>query len=339
MSNIKKRIIYKRTLYLSIIFFVLLAFNIIFLASLIRYYYLLGFFKISFEIVDNIVTIISAIIILGFISTRLPQLRNMGDSSLYEIAYLIIIGLFSILISYFNKSTNSDAFISPFMDMFEVLSVILILILISSKTKFFKNMMFHKARRKDKVVCLIIFTVLAIIASSYILFINDSYVNVRNMVVMTAGLFGGPVLGIPVGIISGVYRLMIGGSTAVPCSFATIICGFLGSAIYVLNGKKFLKHFWAVILMFLYIGFEMLLIVWMSPQNISIPYVQDIYPLMLFGNVLGMILFIMIVREEKKPDIDYEELRMRELQNTLDEYQDKVEQLEEDVEFLKKKIE
>lgn len=159
------------------------------------------------------------------------------------------------------------------------------------------------------------------------------------MVVMTAGLFGGPVLGIPVGIISGVYRLFLGGSTAVPCSSATIICGFLGSAIYVLNGKKFLKHFWAVILMFLYIGFEMLLIVWMSPQNISIPYVQDIYPLMLFGNVLGMILFIMIVREEKKPDIDYEELRMRELQNTLDEYQDKVEQLEEDVEFLKKKIE
>ena len=90
--------------------------------------------------------------------------------------------------------------------------------------------------------------------------------------------------------------------------------------------------------MFLFVGFEMLLVVWMCP-DISIPYVQNLYPLMVFANVVGMVLFLMIIKEDRKPKVDYEELRIRELENTLDEYQDRVDQLEDDVEFLKNKIE
>lgn len=278
-------------------------------------------------------TIISAIIIFGFISSQLPKLRDMGNSSFYEIAYLIIIGLMGIIISYFNKSTNADAFISPFMDMFEVLSVMLIMVLIMSKTRFFKNMIDHKARKRDLLACLIMFSFMGIVASTYILLIDNSYGNVRNLIIMIAGLSGGPVIGIPAGIISGGYRFLMGGPTAVPCSIATIICGFLSSAVYVINGKRFLKHFWAVFLMFLFVGFEMLLILWLCP-NISIPYVQNLYPLMVFGAVVGMFLFLMIIKENRKPKVDYEELRINELENTLEEYQDKVDQLEEDIEIL-----
>ena len=58
---------------------------------------------------------------------------------------------------------------------------------------------------------------------------------------------------------------------------------------------------------------------------------------MAFGNVLGMILFLMIIREQEKPnEIDYEELRIKELENTVEEYQDKIDKLEEDVEILKR---
>lgn len=338
MSNIKKMILYKRTLYLSIIFFVLLALNIIFLAALLRYYFVHDVFKITLDAIDNLVTIISAIILLGFISSQLPKLRDLGDSSFYEVAYLIIIGLMGIIISYFNKSTHADMFIAPFMDMFEVLSVILILTILMSKSMFFKNLIDHKARKRDLLTCLVMFSIMGIIASSYILLVNNSYGNVRNLIVMIAGLAGGPVIGIPVGIISGFYRLLIGGPTAVPCSVATIICGVLSSAIYVINGKKFLKRMWASFLMFLFVGFEMLLVVWMCP-DISIPYVQNLYPLMVFANVVGMVLFLMIIKEDRKPKVDYEELRIRELENTLDEYQDRVDQLEDDVEFLKNKIE
>lgn len=82
----------------------------------------------------------------------------------------------------------------------------------------------------------------------------------------------------------------------------------------------------------------MLLIIWLTPPNISITYINDIYPLMLFGAVLGMILLVMIFKEVKSDNsVSYEELRIRELENTLDEYDDELEKLREDVELLKEK--
>lgn len=338
MSNIKKIRTNQKSFLISLIFLVLIIFNVVLFASLIRFYYFAGFFKSSVEVFGQIFTMFSAIIILGFISTRLPQLRNMGDSSLYEIGYLIIIGLLSIIISYFNKSTNSDAFVDPFVRMFEVLSVELILMLVMSKTSFFKNVKNNIATKKDTFICFIMFLIISLIATTYVVQVDDAYSNVRNFVVMISGLFGGPVVGIPIAIISAVYRFLMGGSTAFPCSMSTVICGFMSSAIYVLNKKKFLKGYRAALLIFLFVGFEMLMIVWLTPESISIPYINDLYPLMVFGNVLGMILFLMIIREQEKPnEIDYEKLRIKELENTVEEYHDKIDRLEEDVELLKMK--
>ena len=337
MSHIKKIRTNPKSFLISLIFLVLIIFNVVLFASLIRFYFMAGFFKSSVEMFGQLFTMISAIIILGFISTRLPQLRNMGDNSLYEIGYLIIIGLLSIIISYFNKSTNSDAFVDPFVRMFEVLSVELILMLVMSKTSFFKNVKNGVANKKDTFICFIMFLIISLIATTYVVQVDDAYSNVRNFVVMISGLFGGPVVGIPIAIISAVYRFLMGGSTAFPCSMSTVICGFMSSAIYVLNKKKFLKGYRAALLIFLFVGFEMLMIVWVTPESISIPYINDLYPLMVFGNVLGMILFLMIIREQEKPkEIDYEVLRIKELENTVEEYQDKIDKLEEDVEILKR---
>ena len=337
MSHIKKIRTNPKSFLISLIFLVLIIFNVVLFASLIRFYFMAGFFKSSVEMFGQLFTMISAIIILGFISTRLPQLRNMGDSSLYEVGYLIIIGLLSIIISYFNKSTNSDAFVDPFVRMFEVLSVELILMLVMSKTSFFKNVKNGVANKKDTFICFIMFLIISLIATTYVVQVDDAYSNVRNLVVMISGLFGGPVVGIPIAIISAVYRFLMGGSTAFPCSMSTVICGFMSSAIYVLNKKKFLKGYRAALLIFLFVGFEMLMIVWVTPESISIPYINDLYPLMVFGNVLGMILFLMIIREQEKPkEIDYEVLRIKELENTVEEYQDKIDKLEEDVEILKR---
>ena len=321
-----------------LIFLLLIISNVILQSALIGYYLENNLLAISLPMVNNVLTMGSAIIIFGFISTRLPQFREAGDSSIYEIGYLVIIGLFSIILSYFNASTKTGAFIAPFLNMFKVLSVMLILMLIATKTRFFKNIMHKKYTLIDLFFTCVIFCILGCIASVYTIPVDNSYANVRNLIILIAGLFGGPVVGIPAGIVSGAFRFCGGGVTALPCSIATVIAGFLGSLIYILNGKKFLKGKYAVVLMFLYVGFEMLLIVWMTPSNISVPYINDIYPLMLFGSVLGMILFIMIFREVKSSNVvSYEELRIRELENTLEEYDDEIEKLREDVELLKKK--
>ena len=59
---------------------------------------------------------------------------------------------------------------------------------------------------------------------------------------------------------------------------------------------------------------------------------------MLFASVTGMVLFLMIVREGKinKKEISYEELRFKEMENSLYELGEKVDELEEEIERLRK---
>lgn len=338
MSNAKNK---TNKLSIDLIFLILLISNIVFFAALIQYYfYIEGKISIPIGTVNNIITMLSALIILGFISTRLPQFRMLGDSSIYEIGYLIVIGLLSLIISYFNKSTHSDTILYPYLEMFKVISVMLIFTLIATKTKPFKEIINGKFTKKNLILCFIIFTILGILASKYHVTVTDSYANVRNLIMMIAGIIGGPIIGIPTAIISGVFRYSLGGPTAFPCAVSTVLSGFLGSLLYILNGRKFLRTIPAVSLMFLYTGLDMLIIVFLTPSNISIPYVSDIYPLMLFANVLGMILFVMILKEQKSGDkkpITYEELKIKEMENMLEEYDEKIEKLEQDIEKLKNK--
>ena len=322
---------------INAIFLVLLILNIILYAFLIRYYLTNYNFDISLRSLSNIATMISAIILFGFISTRLPQFRKFGDSSIYEVSYLLLFGMLSIVISYFNKSTNTETFFAPYLEMFKILSIMIIFTLIATKIKSFKDILNGKITRRNQLICLVIFTALGCIASKYHVYVGDTPANVRCLIIMIGGLFGGPVVGIPSAIISGGFRYIQGGVTAFPCAVTTVIAGIIGSLIYVWNGKKFINNVPAVLLMFLFTGFEMLMIVMLTPDYISFPFITDIYPLMLFASVIGMVLFLMIVREGriKKKEISYEELRFKEMENSLYELSEKVEELEDEIESLR----
>lgn len=323
---------------INIIFLMLLLSNVILFLGL-AYYYLTKGIEIEFGTINNVLTIIATIIILGFISTRLPQFRRLGNSSLYEIGYLIIIGILSIMISYFNTSTHTQTLFAPYLEMFKILSVTLILFIIVTKTKPFKEVLHRKFTRKNQIICLIVFSILGIVASRSHIYVNNTPANIRCLIVMLSSLFGGPIVGIPTGIISGIYRYSLGGPTALPCAISTVICGIVGSLIFIWNDEKFPRTIPAIILMFLYTGFEMLMIVMISPPNISFPYVRHIYPIMLFGSVIGIILFTMIIREEKqstKKPLSYEELKIKELENELEGYDARIEDLEAAIEEMRK---
>ncbi len=61
----------------------------------------------------------------------------------------------------------------------------------------------------------------------------QSFANLRGMVVVTAGLFGGPVVGIGAGLIAGGHRYLmdIGGFSALPCGLATLLEGTVAGLI------------------------------------------------------------------------------------------------------------
>lgn len=61
----------------------------------------------------------------------------------------------------------------------------------------------------------------------------QSFANLRGMVVITAGLFGGPVVGIGAGLIAGGHRYLmdIAGFSALPCSLATLLEGTMAGIV------------------------------------------------------------------------------------------------------------
>lgn len=55
----------------------------------------------------------------------------------------------------------------------------------------------------------------------------QSYANLRAMAVISAGLFGGPAVGVGAGLIAAAHRYLIdvGGFSALPCAIATLLEG------------------------------------------------------------------------------------------------------------------
>ena len=81
----------------------------------------------------------------------------------------------------------------------------------------------------------------------------------------------------------------------------------------------------------------MLLILLLTPERISIRYVARVYPIMLFGATIGIILFKMILKEQtpKEKIYSYEELKIIEFENTLEEYDERIEELEQELAYLR----
>ena len=82
--------------------------------------------------------------------------------------------------------------------------------------------------------------------------------------------------------------------------------------------------------MFLMVGLEMLFILLYVPSSMDVQLVNSIYPPMLFGSVVGIVLFKLVIKdnEEKsknKKDIHEE---VAELKESLKEHEEKIDRLE-----------
>ena len=294
---LKKKYMMNSNLKINIIYIFLIISNIFLFIGLIDYS--INNVNIDINTIEIISTIIPTIIILGMITSRLYKLQQEGNS-LYKLLSLIMITTVGIMTSYFCHKINTASLFGSYLEMFKILCVILLFVLLSTQLKSMKEIIRGKYTKENILVCLIIFTLLGIFATLFHIDIDGTPANVRCMLVLISGLFGGPFVGIPVGLISGAFRYSIGGSTVLPCTIATVISGIIGSLIFIWNDKKFPKPKTAVILMFLFTGFEMELVVEMTPSYISFPLIFKIYPQMLFAALIGIVLFSMLIRDERK---------------------------------------
>lgn len=95
------------------------------------------------------------------------------------------------------------------------------------------------ANWRDKMIFILLFGCFSIMGTALGIQLKDGMIaNIRDIAPMLAGLTAGPLVGLCVGVIGGVHRLVMGGFTAVPCSLATVISGLLFGYIYHLNKGK-----------------------------------------------------------------------------------------------------
>lgn len=129
--------------------------------------------------------------------------------------------------------------------------------------------------------------------------IFHSIANLRAMAVITAGLFGGPIVGLGAGIIAGGHRFVIDpwGFSAVACSLATIVEGLLAGYMYLRFKERSLDWNRAMVLAFcgevMHMGFVLIL---SRPFDQAAELVRVIALPMIIGNTLGAGLFVHVIR-------------------------------------------
>ncbi|MED4800532.1 sensor histidine kinase [Bacillus atrophaeus] len=139
--------------------------------------------------------------------------------------------------------------------MLERVGIIVILGFILAHTKLFRQALQQPASYKGKAVLITIFSLFSIISNytgieiqKNIILNNDwvfeidpssSIANTRIMGVEIGGLLGGPIVGAGVGLLAGLHRLSLGGSTAFSCAVSSILAGILAGWI----GSYFRKRY------------------------------------------------------------------------------------------------
>lgn len=140
--------------------------------------------------------------------------------------------------------------------------------------------------------------------------------NSRDVAPLVAGLLGGPLTGIVVGLIGGIHRIFYGGLTQYVSGAITISAGVLGSILYLINKQKFTKPVVSFLIGAGLQGIHMILIVLFvtSPEEGKV--LGDVEKLalpMILSNGFGLALFAVLIENfDKENKMRLEKSRVEE---------------------------
>lgn len=186
--------------------------------------------------------------------------------------------------------------------------MILFFSFVFSRVKLFRHI-FSKSKmsKKDKIVLILFFAGIGIFGTYTGIPVKGALANTRVVGVFVGGLLGGPVVGIGAGIVAGVHRWVvdINGFTAIACMISTIAEGLLASLLWKQFKRSSNKWLFASIFGLVAEIMQMLIILIVAkPFNASVELVQIIGLPMIFGNAIGIGMFIAIAdslfREREK---------------------------------------
>lgn len=178
--------------------------------------------------------------ILLYLNSRLPEYARASR------LWMLVIAVGSILSAYVALLIEGS-FLEFGLPLFENVLVCTVVFYIFCRTKTFQRMADGTANIVDKFWVVFIFGLISVYGTYSGIMIAGEYggyiLNFRDLGAMIAGVLGGPVVGFFAALIGGVYRLTVGGVTAVPCFLATLAAGVLaGIAIRIWKGKLTMRR-------------------------------------------------------------------------------------------------
>ncbi|WP_035247593.1 LytS/YhcK type 5TM receptor domain-containing protein [Desulfogranum mediterraneum] len=170
---------------------------------------------------------------------------------------------------------------------------------------------FRKTCIANRLFLIIFFGLFGILGTYSGNAIFNSIANLRAMAVITAGLFGGPLVGLGAGLIAGGHRFIIDpwGFSAIACSLATILEGVLAGGVHHHFKERCMDWKIAFVLTLFGEGIHMGMVLLLSqPFASALALVKVIALPMIIGNSLGAALFVHVIvsiqafRERKESD-------------------------------------
>ncbi|MGL5088828.1 MAG: LytS/YhcK type 5TM receptor domain-containing protein [Cetobacterium sp.] len=184
--------------------------------------------------------------------------------------------------------------------LFNTLGYIIATAFFFSRFKTAKNIFTReKHTKKDILILSAVFSSLAIFGTYIGVEYKGSIANTRNVGVIVGGMLAGPEVAIISAFIASLHRITSGINTltAIPCSIATLLGGFITSYLYKKSNSTN-RSFFGFCAGIMIENLSMLLILLMTDdKNIALDIVKNLYLPMLFINGIGVAGIIIITEE------------------------------------------
>lgn len=191
------------------------------------------------------------------------------------------------------------------LQLLQQMCVYLVIAYLLSKTPIFIPVMQVTVHLPHKLLCYFIFSFFCIMGTYFSLEIEDTLANTRAIGAILGGLFGGPTVGLLVGITGGVHRYTLGGVTADICMVSTILTGLISGMVHYYFMKKrrvdlIYNPFIVAVLAIFVESLEMIMILIFSrPFDVILHAVQTIAAPMIVANSVGAAMFMRILQDRK----------------------------------------
>ncbi len=212
---------------------------------------------------------------------------------------------------------DTETAVMALVTLIEMTCVIVVVTYLLMRTHAFERIVLGRSTLMDRVVMVLTFGILSIYGTYSGITVDTSPINIRDIGPMMAGLIGGPLVGLGAGLLSGTYRYMMGGVTALPCGLATVLAGLLGGLIWMYLSGRFIGVRGAVVFAIgvetLHMGIVLLLV---QPLDLAWDIVRQVALPMIATNAMGVAIISVMVGNY---------IHEKSTERERDEYQDELE--------------